>query len=231
MLNVSGFYYDYQDLQVFIIEKTKFYPITKLVNAESSTIYGVEVDVGAEPVPGLKLNYNFAWVESEYDDFSVAFTEFFKFKPCRTCPAVEIPFPREYVYTGNPLIGSPRHSMAGSIEYTLDLPGNALGRDLGSVTPRYSFSWRDDAYFDQCSGRGQRCNFPKGFFGQTAYWVHNAALTWRSEDERIEVLGWVHNFLDEEYKTQNFDISKEIGIILDAYADPRTFGVTVTLGF
>jgi outer membrane receptor protein involved in Fe transport len=86
-------------------------------------------------------------------------------------------------------------------------------------------------YFDACSGRGARCNFPVGFFGQTAFWVFNAALTWRSESERFELSGWVHNFLDEHYKTQNFDLTQGIGIILDAYADPRTYGLTVTMSF
>ncbi len=43
--------------------------------------------------------------------------------------------------------------------------------------------------------------------------------------------GWVHNFLDEHYKTQSFDLSRGLGIILDAYAEPRTYGITVTLAF
>lgn len=234
MLNLTGFYYDYKDLQVFIIDQTEGgYPIPKLVNAASSTIYGVELDLGAEPLPDLNLTFNAAWVESEYDNFTNTFLETIRLpKPCRTCqPPPPILVPREYVYTGNPLLGSPRYTMTGAIDYTLFLPGTVFGLGLGSLVPRYSFSWKDDIYFDQCSGRGQRCNFPKGFFGQEAYWVHNASLAWRSEDERIEVLGWVHNFLDEHYKTQNFDLSRGLGIILDAYADPRMFGVTVTYSF
>jgi outer membrane receptor protein involved in Fe transport len=59
----------------------------------------------------------------------------------------------------------------------------------------------------------------------------NAALTWTSDSERFEVSGWVRNFLDEHYKTQNFDLTRGLGIILDAYADPRMSGVTVTFNF
>ncbi len=43
--------------------------------------------------------------------------------------------------------------------------------------------------------------------------------------------GFVHNFMDEHYKTQSFDLSRNIGIILDAYADPRTYGITVNFSF
>jgi iron complex outermembrane receptor protein len=234
MLNVTGFLYDYQDLQVFIIDQTEGgYPIPKLVNAASANIYGVEVGIGAEPIPDLNLTFNFAWVESEYEEFRISFLETFRPpRPCRTCPPpLPIFIPREYVYDGNPLLGSPRHSMAGSIDYTVELPGTIFGRFLGVLTPRYSFTWRDDVYFDQCSGRGQRCNFPKGFFGQPAYWVHNASLAWTTDDGNFEVMGWVHNFMDEHYKTQNFDLSRGLGVILDAYADPRTYGVTLTLSF
>ena len=238
MLNVTGFYYDYKDLQVFIIEQTPppgGYPIPKLANAADSTVYGVELDLGAQPIEDLNITFNAAWVESEYEEFTVAFAEKIQLpRPCRTCPRPDPPFviiPREFQYQGNPLIGSPRYSMTGTVDYTLYLPGSVFGQGLGSLTPRYSFSWKDQVYFDQCSGRGQRCNFPKGTFGQEAYWVHNASLAWTSEDESIEVLGWVRNFLDEHYKTQNFDLSRGLGIILDAYADPRTFGVTVTYSF
>jgi outer membrane receptor protein involved in Fe transport len=111
------------------------------------------------------------------------------------------------------------------------LPGTIFSQALGTLTPRFSFSWKDDIFFDACGGTGQRCNFPAGFFGQTAFWVLNGSLTWRSESERFDVSVWVHNFLDEEYKTQNFDISRGIGIIEDAYADPRMFGLTATFSF
>ncbi len=43
--------------------------------------------------------------------------------------------------------------------------------------------------------------------------------------------GWVRNFLDEHYKTQSFDNSRGIGIIRDAYADPRMYGITATVAF
>jgi iron complex outermembrane receptor protein len=234
MLNSTFFYYDYQDLQVFIIEQTDLgYPIPKLVNATDSTVYGVEVDLGAEPLPGLNITYNFAWVKSEYLDFEVTFIDVFRPpRPCRTCPR---PPPVErlqnYVYTGNPLLASPEFSMTGSVEYELPLPGTLFGMGLGVLTPRFSFNWKDEIFFDTCSGKGTACNFEEGFFGEEPVWVFNAALTWTSEDERIEIQGWVRNFLDKYYKNQNFDLSEGVGIILDVYAEPRTYGITATVAF
>jgi iron complex outermembrane receptor protein len=234
MLNLTGFYYSYDNLQVFIIDQTDLgYPIPKLVNSESATVYGVELDLGAEPLPGLNLTYNFAWVESEYTDFVVSFAETETLpRPCRTCPPPEpLRFLKTFDYSGNPLIASPRFSMTGSAEYLVNLPGTLFGVGLGSLTPRLSFSWKDQVYFDSCSGKGTRCNFEEGFFGEDPYWVFNAALTWRSEDERFELMGWIHNFMDRHYKTQNFDLSEGIGVVLDAYADPRMYGITATISF
>jgi iron complex outermembrane receptor protein len=235
MLNVTGFYYDYEELQVFVLEMTPGgFPIPKLFNATNATVYGVELDVRAEPVEGLTLTYNFAWVESEYADFKVEFTEKIRLpRPCPTCPRPDaVLAKRTYDYSGNDLIASPRLSMTGSIGYDVPLPGTLFNQGLGTLTPYFSFVWKDDIYFDACEGTGVRCNFPdKGTFGQTAYWLFNGALTWRSESERFALSGWVHNFLDEHYKTQNFDLTQGLGVILDAYADPRTYGMTFTMSF
>jgi len=111
------------------------------------------------------------------------------------------------------------------------LPGEVAGRGLGTLTPRFSFSWKDEMLYDACGGRGNRCNFDPGFFGQGSFWVFNAALTWTSENEMFTLTGWVHNFMDEHYKTQSFDLSRGLGIILDAYAEPRTYGITATISF
>jgi len=261
-LNLTGFYYDYLDLQVFIIEQTELgYPIPKLANASDAIVYGVELDLQAEPMDGLHITLNAAWVESEYREFVVSFSDKINFtKACRTCPAPDPKFvivQKKFDYSGNTLIASPDFSATGSIEYDIPLPGEIAGRGLGTLTPRFSFTWKDDMLYDACGGRGNRCNYtaanvvePKnpnnpdpgialteealgdgGFFGQDNFWIFNAALTWTSENEMFTLTGWVHNFMDEHYKTQSFDYSRGLGIILDAYADPRMYGITASFSF
>jgi iron complex outermembrane receptor protein len=236
-LEVQGFYYDYQNLQVFIIEQTdRGFPIAKLVNAADAQVYGVEVDLLLEPIPGLNLGYHFAWVESEYKEFVISINDVVRLPgPCPTCPPTIIDVPREFDYTGNTLIASPRFSMTGSIEYAIPL--QIGGRSLGTLSPRFSFSWKDSVVFDPCGGQGTRCNFTeeatgeKEFFGQEPFWVLNGALTWWLDYDRISMSFWVRNFLDEHYKTQSFDLTRGARIILDAYADPRTYGVTATFSY
>jgi iron complex outermembrane receptor protein len=234
-LNLTGFYYDYLNLQVFIIEQTELgFPIPKLENASDAFVYGVELDMYAAPIDGLRITLNAAWVESEYEEFAVEFDDIFVFPRQRGQPPPDPRFKiihRKFDYSGNTLIASPNWSATGSIEYDIPLPGEVAGRGLGTLTPRFSFSWKDEMLYDQCGGRGNRCNFEQGFFGQDPYWVFNAALTWTSENEMFTLTGFVHNFMDEHYKTQSFDLSRNLGIILDAYADPRMYGITASIAF
>jgi outer membrane receptor protein involved in Fe transport len=64
---------------------------------------------------------------------------------------------------------------------------------------------------------------------QDAYWLHNARLAYRTPDDRIELAFWVSNLLDEEYKIDVFDISRETSTIYEIWGEPRTYGVTLSL--
>jgi iron complex outermembrane receptor protein len=234
MTNVTGFFYDYQDLQVFKLEQepTSGYAVTKLINAQSAEVYGIELDLAAQPIDRMSITFNAAWVESVYDEFKTLLP--FNFR--RTIAGSKKRFPKEKIwfpfdYSGNDLIGSPNFSFTGSIDYEIPLPGQISGRGLGSLTPRYSFSWKDSIYFDPGSGRGTYLNFPKATFGQKSFWIHNASLSWGSENELIEITAWVHNLANQYYKTWSGDYSLGVNYILDAWADPRTYGISVSLSF
>jgi iron complex outermembrane receptor protein len=232
MTNVTGFYYDYTNLQVFVLEQTPLgFNISKLLNSKYANVYGAELDLGAQPVEGMNITFNFAWVESEYTDFGIVLP--FRFARPRPIGGFYPPetFLIPFDYSGNDLMASPKFSFTGSIDYEILLPGQIDGRGLGTLTPRYSFSWKDDTYFDQSSGTGAYLNFPRATFGQEAFWIHNAALSWRSENSRFEITGWVHNFLDEVYKTNSEDFHVNFRYMLHSYADPRTYGVTITLSY
>jgi len=135
-LNLTGFYYDYLDLQVFVVEQTPLgFPIPKLANASEAFVYGVELDLQTEPIDGLYITFNAAWVESEYEDFVVSFTQRISLRQ-RGEPPPDPSFivvEREFDYTGNTLIASPNFSATGSIEYDIPLSGQLAGWSLGTL--------------------------------------------------------------------------------------------------
>ena len=111
--------------------------------------------------------------------------------------------------------------MSGSIQYTIELSR------LGSVVPRFSFSWKDDTFYDAAEGKGTIQDLPDGTIGQSAHAFFNASLAWNSPGDRLFVRGWVKNLSNTEAKVQSFDVSDGFDYVFDAYAAPRTWGATV----
>lgn len=65
-VDLTGFYYDYKDLQVqnFIVPGT-----VDITNAASATDKGVELETIWEPIPRLLLGANAGWLDARYDKY------------------------------------------------------------------------------------------------------------------------------------------------------------------
>jgi iron complex outermembrane receptor protein len=65
-VNLTGFYYDYTDLQVQILLAPGSLSIKNAANAKNK---GVELEIAATPVKGLELTANLAWLDAKYTSF------------------------------------------------------------------------------------------------------------------------------------------------------------------
>jgi outer membrane receptor protein involved in Fe transport len=203
-LNVAGFRYWYKDLQVFdIANEIGELPLQKLLNSDAR-VWGAEVELSSRPLPGLFLQAGFGWLDATFKDFTV--------RKATLAPRGQGDL-ATFDYDGNPLISAPRYSVSGIVEYEIPLSR------FGSLIPQYAFSWRSKAYLD-----------PQALdpISQEPYWLHNARLTYRTPDGRIEIAGWVENFLNQYYKEDVFDLTRDFDTILEVWGDPRTYGFTVT---
>lgn len=222
-VDLTAFYYDYQDLQVFQLEQdTGGTPLFQLINAEEAEIYGVELDLHASPIEGLDLRYHMSWLESEYGKFGQTIYTVRRTPP----PAPNVIIENPIDYSGNRLIGSPVWSLGGAVEYAF-----LVGR-FGELIPRFSFSWKDKVFFDPAEGKGALQDLPDDTIAQDAYWQFHAGLMYRSPGQRFEVTGWVRNLTDEHYKVTSFDVTTPpYQFVLDVYGPPRTYGFTVSVYF
>src|SRR5262245_31615291 len=203
-LNVTGFRYWYKDLQVFdIVNEVGALPTQQLLNSDAR-VWGTEVELQARPLPGLSIQAGFGFLAGHFVGFSVE-------------KAVAQPRGQgtltTFDYDGNPLISAPRYSVSAIVDY--EIP---LGR-IGSLIPGYDVSWRSKVYLDPQQ---------LGLISQPAYWLHNARLTYRTPDARIEVAGWVENFTNQYYRDDVFDLTRQYREVLEVWGDPRTYGLTVT---
>jgi iron complex outermembrane receptor protein len=225
-LSLGGafFYADYVDQQLFqfAVDQQGGIPLSQLINAQAARILGVEADLEVSPIDRLDIKLSMAFLDTKYDEFTNEFRMQVPVAPGEPPMGVDVLFD----YTGNRLVGAPRWSAVGSIQYVIPLDGLA-----SELTPRFSFTYKDKVFFDPAEGKGGNFDLPDDTLAQDGYWLLNANLAWRISTGgagALEVSGWVRNLTNEEYRSQSFDVTGTgFGFVLDAYGPPRTYGITL----
>ena len=119
-MNLSGFYYDYQDIQAYSTVERNGLTVQVLDNAASAEMYGAEAEFVARPMRNLDLSLGLAWLHAEYGDYNSLGDD----------------------YSGNQMPQSPEFSVTSRAAYTIDL-------DSGfQITPSVDVSYRSKVYFD-----------------------------------------------------------------------------------
>ncbi|KCZ49275.1 TonB-dependent receptor [Hyphomonas pacifica] len=119
-MNLSGFYYDYQDIQAYSTVERGGLTVQVLDNAASAEMYGAEAEFVARPTANLDLSWGFAWLHAEYGDYKSLGDD----------------------YSGNKMPQSPEFSMTGRAAYTVNLDSGV------QITPSVDMSYRSKVYFD-----------------------------------------------------------------------------------
>ena len=105
--------------------------------------------------------------------------------------------------------------------------------------PRHE-TWRrfrkDTTFYDATEGLGipeieGEQFLPEGTFAQGPFWLHNLRLSWRAQNGRIELAGWVRNIADRPYKSFAFDASTFSNTTIYFVGDPRTYGASLIVNF
>lgn len=172
--DATVFYYDYRNMQIPItaLNATTGGTFAQYTNFPKARMYGLELQATWQPVEALWLNANYTYLNAQTREF---------------CCAVD--------FTRTPTLGqnlkgrdlprSPHNKAALAGTYTWRFqPGSLiLG---GSVA--YNGSFYSNA-------------FQNPIFKVPGYTVANISATWRSDDNRYELVGQVTNFTDKTYAT------------------------------
>jgi iron complex outermembrane receptor protein len=118
-LNAAAFYYDYQDLQVFIYDDSAP-PLQSKVNAGSGTIYGMEAELTVKPTDRFDAFLGVSLLSSEYHDFVDG---------------------QGNDYSGNDLVNAPGTTITAGMTYTQPLGGS------GSLSALVYGSYQSQIYF------------------------------------------------------------------------------------
>ena len=170
-LNGAVFYYDYQDLQIQVINAG----LTVLSNAAAADVYGAELELEAAPTDNLRLFAGVAYLDTEYTDFPNA-----QLSTPRPPPAGGNAVVTGSA-TGNELVRAPDFSGSLAAEYTIPTSSGNWGIN-GSYVYTGSFFWEPDNRREQDS-----------------YGLLNGELSWQSQSEAMRVFIFGRNLTDEEY--------------------------------
>ncbi|WP_164847344.1 TonB-dependent receptor [Sphingobium algorifonticola] len=118
--NLSGFYYAYQDLQLFTLVNNNNVPTSILDNAGRARVYGVEAELTARPVTGLTIGASLGLLATKLTEFI-------------TTGGVD--------FTDNKLPGAPSMTANVSVAYSIPVTGSH------ALTLRADSSYRGSSFY------------------------------------------------------------------------------------
>ena len=208
-LNVSGFYYDYKDIQLRTTAPPAPAGGSILLNAASAHIKGVDVDFEFAPVRGLMINGGLEYLDAKYHEF-----------PNGTCTVarpvvggiggtITLP-PAQCTLDGYRLPQAPKFSYSIGVTYSVDT-------GIGT--------------FDFNANDGYKSTFvwePDNRLKQKGYHLINASVTWTPEDSPFSLQLYGRNLGGVYYFTSAANAGGNDGHLPGA---PRTYGVKARYQF
>lgn len=169
MVNVAGFYYDYEDKQELasFLDPGSTITLARVVNAPESEVYGVEFEFQALATANLLLMGNYSYLHSEFEDF---------------CCAEDDSFPELGLQDleGNDLPQSPEHKWMVGAQYT-------VRTDWGDFALMGRFSWVDE----------QTYNIFNNIYADD-YHRTDLTLTFTHPENRYKVILFAKNLEDDD---------------------------------
>jgi len=207
-LNLAAFYYDYNDQQLSQVTNLA----TLTTNAGSSTIWGFEGEFVAAVTEELRVEGNFAYLNTEFDEFCTNDTRDL------TRPIDTINCPGTPNLAGNELPRAPDFTAFVAATYQKELTQNLDG------FVRVEWQHTGDQFFSV---------FNRPNIAQEAYSLFNASAGVGDIDGHWDVRLWVRNLANKEYFSNLFESGVLDNVVVPQgfAAPPRTFGVTASFNY
>ena len=220
-LNLSGFWYDYKDIQVRSNQGQPVGAPSIAQNIASARAKGVDGQIDIVPTAGLAISGGFEYLDSKYRDY-----------PGATCVAPRPqPFPAG-VLGGGVIIGCQPGSAVGTPGYT-NLEGFRLPLSpkwSGTLNVSYSLE-TEVGQFTLVGNDSYKSRFsftPEHSIIQKAYQTVDASLTWTTVNKRFDVRGYISNIFDKYHYVAGQGTINGFVYVPGA---PRTYGVVVGAHF
>ncbi|RMF12012.1 MAG: TonB-dependent receptor [Alphaproteobacteria bacterium] len=209
-VNGAAYYYDYRNYQAFSIIGLD----TSTLNAQAES-KGFELEVQANPVDGLDMQFGVAYIDSDVEDVPGLTLD------VDTDGDGVIDAPALLPGATVTPVQTPEWNLNGLIRYEFPI-------ENGSIALQADGQYRSKHFF-------ALTNLPAST--ESGYFVGNASATWFSADEQWALRVFVQNFTGKKYLVQTFDLSGSVsngglfGLVEEYYGRPRTWGVNLSFTF
>jgi iron complex outermembrane recepter protein len=217
--NVSGFYYDYKDLQVGV---TQVNPINNSLisfvsNAPTAEIYGLDVDGSISPVEGLTINAGFALLHARYKRFPGV-------TGIGLDPATNLDVQQIQDWSGLQMVRAPEFSGNIGFNYETDLAGGRI-QVSGNVFHTASYAQSNPSVFGPLAGAlANKQRYTVG-----PYQLVNGQIGWTEPSGHATVSVFVTNLTNERYYI-NYGGTSFFGDV-GVFNQPRSVGVKLKVNY
>jgi iron complex outermembrane receptor protein len=205
-VNLSGFYYDYQDLQV---NKVVFTSVL-LENAAAARIYGLEAEIVAKPTKEFQIDFSGSYLHSEFTRFISADSA----RPGGDGRTVDEFGNPAFNLRGNRLPQSPTFSGKLGASYTIPIGA-------------HTFTLRGEAAY---TGKVYWTPYNLDTTATNARTRFNLSAVFETGDHRWTASLNVRNLTNKVVVTNGFVTTQLVGFAVNGYVEqPRT--IDFTLGY
>ena len=201
-VNLSGFYYNYKDVQV----QRYVGGLNGVANGAKAELYGGEVEVIAQLTPEWKVSGDYQYLHTEFKSFPNSLVAAY-------LPTGGVSL-REGDVSGNRTPVSPKHTFSVNSTYTVPVGD---GSATASVNGYYN-----SGYFHE----------PDNLLRQPSYFLLNASIRWDIGQTGLAVSIWGNNLTNEAVASSGAVFSYgTFGLPRFGYEPPRTYGATLQAKF
>jgi iron complex outermembrane receptor protein len=221
-LNIAAFYSKYKGIQLGLGNCTAIagqgfgIPCALPVNAGDADIKGLEVETTIRPIDGLLIDGAVSYLHFDYKSFGT-FTTTNPATGATTTVSVGGPTNINGPQFGDYAPYTPEWKWSVGIQYEIDLG------DVGTLTPRFDAAYQGEVFTAPANRSSNRID---------DYTVANARMTWRNQEDDLEIAFEFTNIFDEYYYlTINDQTIGSQGYAIAQPGRPREWAVSVRKRF
>jgi iron complex outermembrane receptor protein len=234
--NVALYNQWYNDIQRTVgVTSPGGVPSSAVQNAAKAKVFGIELQQTIALTRNLSLQLNYAYTNPKYDDWTEVGSD--PINP--TAPVAQQIFPTVDL-SSTPFHFTPKHSASGTATYTVPL-ANANEELSFSATASYRSGVWINALQTSAAIERIIAEAPGviSFLRQEAYTTLDLNLGWNGiRGSALDIAGYVKNATNKEYVVggiqlyeSSYNTVSRIGILTNAYGEPRTYGAELRYHF